>query len=59
MWNWDGRPATLMSRAHDETGYVQPTLDEYRRVRGKGTDYHFNAIRSWNVAADGTVGFGG
>jgi sulfane dehydrogenase subunit SoxC len=59
MWKWDGKPATLMSRAHDETGSVQPTLDEYRRVRGKGTDYHFNWIRSWNVAADGTVGFGG
>lgn len=59
MWNWDGKPATLMSRAHDETGYVQPTLEEFRRVRGTGTDYHFNWIRSWNVAADGTLGFGG
>ena len=59
MWEWKGNPAQLMSRAHDETGYVQPTLAEYRRVRGKGTDYHFNAIRSWNVAADGTIGFGG
>ena len=59
MWEWSGRPATLMSRATDETGYVQPTLAEYRRVRGKGTDYHFNAIRSWTVAADGAVAFGG
>ena len=59
MWQWDGKPAKLMSRAKDETGYVQPTLEEYRRVRGPGTDYHFNAIRSWNVAADGTTGFGG
>ena len=58
MWEWKGGPAQLMSRAHDETGYVQPSLAEYRRVRGKGTDYHFNAIRSWNVAADGTIGFG-
>jgi sulfane dehydrogenase subunit SoxC len=58
MWKWNGRPAQLMSRAHDETGYVQPTLEEYRRVRGKGTDYHFNAIRTWNVAADGSVTFG-
>ncbi|MEO8619517.1 MAG: sulfite dehydrogenase [bacterium] len=59
MWNWDGQAAKLMSRARDETGYMQPTLDEYRRVRGPGTDYHFNAIRSWNVAADGVTGFGG
>jgi sulfane dehydrogenase subunit SoxC len=58
MWKWDGRATRLMSRARDETGYVQPTLEEYRRVRGKGTDYHFNAIRTWDVAADGTVTFG-
>ena len=59
MWHWNGKSATLMSRAHDDTGYVQPTLETYRKVRGKGTDYHFNAIRSWTVATDGTVGFGG
>ena len=59
LWKWDGRPATLMSRAIDETGAVQPTLDEYRRARGSGTDYHFNAIRSWLVEADGRVFFGG
>ena len=59
MWKWDGRPAVLMSRALDETGYVQPALAEFRRVRGAGTDFHFNAIRSWNVAGDGAVTFGG
>jgi sulfane dehydrogenase subunit SoxC len=58
MWKWDGKPARIMSRAIDETGYVQPTLAEYTRVRGPGTDYHFNAIRSWDIAADGTVTFG-
>lgn len=59
MWRWDGAAASLMSRAVDETGYVQPTLAEFRRVRGAGTDYHFNAIRSWTVGADGVVTFGG
>ena len=59
MWNWDGQPAVLLSRAVDETGYVQPTLAEYRKVRGPGTDYHFNSIRSWNVDGDGSVTFGG
>jgi sulfane dehydrogenase subunit SoxC len=58
MWQWDGKPTRIMSRAVDETGYVQPTLAEYTRVRGPGTDYHFNAIRSWDVAADGSVTFG-
>jgi sulfane dehydrogenase subunit SoxC len=58
MWRWDGKPARIMSRAIDETGYVQPTLAEYTRVRGAGTDYHFNAIRAWDVAADGAITFG-
>jgi sulfane dehydrogenase subunit SoxC len=57
MWQWDGRATTLMSRAVDETGYVQPTLAEFRRVRGTGTDYHYNYIRAWDVAADGQVFF--
>ena len=54
-WQWDGRPATLMSRAVDETGYVQPTFSAFLAARGKGTDFHFNHIRSWNVKADGSV----
>jgi len=59
LWQWDGRPARLLSRAVDETGAVQPTADEYRRVRGKAPGYHYSAIRAWDVAADGTVTFGG
>ena len=59
MWEWKGSAARLMSRALDETGNMQPTLAEFRRVRGPGTDYHFNAIRSWNVASNGKVTFGG
>ena len=58
MWQWDGKATRIMSRAIDETGYVQPTLAEFTRVRGPGTDYHYNAIRAWDIAADGTVTFG-
>jgi len=57
-WNWDGRDAMLMSRAVDETGYVQPTLAELRKVRGPGAPYHFNNIRAWRVRGDGTVRWG-
>lgn len=56
-WVWDGRPTVLMSRAVDETGYVQPSFREFLAARGPGTDFHFNPIRSWKVAADGTVTF--
>lgn len=59
MWKWDGRATTLMSRAHDETGYVQPGVDIFRKVRGRGTDFHFNSIRSWRVENDGRVFFAG
>ena len=57
-WQWDGKRTVLMSRAVDETGYVQPTLAEFREKRGPGTDYHFNYIRSWVVEADGQMFFG-
>ncbi len=57
MWQWTGDESLLMSRAVDETGYVQPTMAQLRGVRGPGTDYHFNSIRGWRVARDGTVTF--
>ena len=55
MWRWDGRPARLVSRAVDETGYEQPTVARFRDSRGAGTDYHFNALRAWDVDASGAV----
>ncbi len=58
MWKWDGMSTRIMSRAMDETGYVQPTYADFRRVRGAGTDYHFNYIRSWDVKGDGSIIFG-
>lgn len=57
MWQWTGNESLIMSRAVDETGYVQPTMAQLVAVRGKGTDYHFNPIRAWRVARDGTVTF--
>lgn len=59
QWEWDGKAAVLLSRATDETGYVQPTRKELVKVRGIGTDFHFNPIVGWNVAADGKVTFHG
>ena len=54
-WRWDGRDATLASRAVDETGYVQPARTDLVAVRGLNSNYHNNAIQRWNVAADGTI----
>ena len=59
-WNWDGGDALLMSRATDETGNVQMTLEEARAIRETNKDvrHYYNNIRAWAVAADGTVTFG-
>jgi sulfane dehydrogenase subunit SoxC len=54
-WVWDGRPAIVQSRAIDTTGYVQPTLDQLRAVRGTRSIYHNNAIQSWRVDPSGEV----
>lgn len=58
-WMWDGKPAILQSRCTDETGYIQPTLQQLVAIRGDngptGSVYHLNAIQSWGVAADGSV----
>jgi sulfane dehydrogenase subunit SoxC len=57
LWNWQGGPATIMSRATDETGATQPRLAEFRGARGAGTDYHYNYVRVWQVAPDGQITF--
>ena len=54
-WKWDGREAILQSRSIDETGYVQPTVEELVRVRGRNWTYFNNGIQSWRVASDGSV----
>lgn len=58
-WEWDGSATQLLSRATDETGYVQPTRERIVAVRGAGTDYHLNNIVGWRVADDGQVFFHG
>ena len=54
-WVWDGKPAILQSRAIDETGYVQPTYGQLRKVRGTKSIYHNNAIQSWKVVESGEI----
>jgi sulfane dehydrogenase subunit SoxC len=56
LWQWRGEEAVIMSRAVDETGYVQPTRAELLKSRGPGTTgYHLNPITAWVVRKDGTV----
>ncbi len=52
---WNGQPAIFQSRAVDETGQVQPTYGELRKVRASRSIYHNNAIQSWALAENGEV----
>jgi sulfane dehydrogenase subunit SoxC len=52
---WDGQPWLLQARAIDETGYVQPTLQQLRDVRGTESIYHKNSIHTWQVSNTGEV----
>lgn len=54
-WTWDGSPAILQSRAIDESGHVQPKINQLRAVRGTRSIYHNNAIQSWKVSETGEV----
>ncbi|KZK94361.1 MULTISPECIES: sulfite dehydrogenase [unclassified Pseudovibrio] len=52
-FDWDGKPLLLQSRAHDSTGYIQPTKNELRAVRGENSIYHNNGIHTWYVGENG------
>ncbi len=51
--DWNGEEMFLQSRARDATGYVQPTKDQLREVRGLNSIYHNNCIQTWWVKSDG------
>ena len=54
-WNWTGEPASILSRATDSTGYVQPTREALVAARGLNSQYHYNAIQQWRIDAAGEV----
>ncbi len=50
---WNGEDWLLQARAMDETGYVQPTKDQLREVRGENSIYHNNCIQTWHLKSNG------
>lgn len=54
-WRWNGEDVILQSRCLDDTGYRQPDRAALVGVRGVNSGYHYNAIQSWHIAADGQV----
>ncbi len=45
----------LTSRAMDDAGYIQPTIDQEVSVMGVEAVYHRNAVETWEVNAKGEV----
>jgi sulfane dehydrogenase subunit SoxC len=54
-WRWDGGPATLLSRATDDSGYVQPSRSKLLADRGARAYYHFNGMTNWGITQGGEV----
>lgn len=54
-WIWNGETALLQSRCIDERGHRQPTRQQLISAVGTNALYHYNAIQTWKVDANGRV----
>src|SRR5436190_5007016 len=53
LWKWNGGETEILSRAIDETGYTQPTLQQLTEARGKDMGgYHLNPNTAWVIKKD-------
>ena len=58
LWRWDGEETEILSRATDETNYIQPTLSQLVAARGQDMGgYHLNPVTAWTIRKDGAVLF--
>lgn len=56
LWQWKGDETEILSRATDETGYLQPTMQQLIAARGESMGgYHLNPITAWYIKRDGQV----
>ena len=58
LWRWRGGATEILSRATDQTGYIQPTLKQL--IKARGTDiggYHMNPVTAWIIQRGGEVLF--
>lgn len=54
-WRWNGHESVLMSRATDETGFVQPDRQQVFAKWGTRFNYHTNSIQCWGISGTGAV----
>jgi sulfane dehydrogenase subunit SoxC len=56
LWRWDGGETEIMSRAIDDTDYIQPAFQQLVAARSRDMGgYHLNPIVAWRIGADGSV----
>jgi sulfane dehydrogenase subunit SoxC len=55
MHRYDGKQLLLASRSIDDTGNVQPTVNQEKEVIGVEGVYHRNSICTWEVTKSGEV----
>ncbi|MSO71504.1 MAG: sulfite dehydrogenase [Alphaproteobacteria bacterium] len=54
-WRWSGQMTTLLSRAIDETGDIQPLRKPWMEQYAPGQGFHYNAMQLWAVDPLGNV----
>ncbi len=55
MYKYEGKPLLLQSRSYDDSGDVQPTVNQEKGIVGVECVYHRNAIVTWQVTEKGEV----
>ncbi len=55
MYKYEGKPLLLASRAMDDSGHIQPTIDQEVAAVGIEAVYHRNSICTWEVTDKGVV----
>lgn len=55
LYKYTGEPLLLASRSYDDSGDVQPTVNQEKKVVGVEGVYHRNAIHTWAIDAKGEV----
>jgi len=52
---WDGKKKVLLSRAIDDSGHIQPSIDKLIENVGVEGIYHRNPVIGWEVKSNGEV----
>jgi len=55
IFKWDGKTKVLLSRAIDDSGHIQPSIDKLIENVGVEGIYHRNPIVGWEVKSNGEV----